>query len=416
MKIFWSWQSDIDGKISRHFVRECLENAAKILNEDSAITERFEVDHDTKGVPGSPPITETIFDKIKGSDVFVADVTPVASLVIKDSSGKERIKKIMNPNVAIETGYAIAKLDNKKIITIINDEYGDIEDLPFDLKYKRGPIKYSLTVGASKQEVVNEAERLTNILVDALKYFCANIKAEPSNEEIDLDLHGPGLFIDTKEPIVKIADGWSSIKDKSYFLDVPAIYSYVRIIPIPKDSISIKKTDLKAFLFDREFRIFPLFSRPDQTPETNQFGAIVVKMRENKIPAFVQILKNGTIIGFSAIGPTLPLVTLKNGLETFISSSLSIIKLFSETFGVKSIKIEIGLICNEDSFLSLPRPADPTKMYMDHLRGPLESKKFLVSGIFPLTSESVEEIIRDFIQELTDDIGMPFDFGKHNWK
>ena len=39
MKIFWSWQSDHPGAISRHLVREALELAVASLNEELAIEE-----------------------------------------------------------------------------------------------------------------------------------------------------------------------------------------------------------------------------------------------------------------------------------------------------------------------------------------------------------------------------------------
>lgn len=35
----------------------------------------LEIDQDTQGVPGSPPIAETILAKIDVADIFVADLT-----------------------------------------------------------------------------------------------------------------------------------------------------------------------------------------------------------------------------------------------------------------------------------------------------------------------------------------------------
>src|SRR5690242_8556661 len=87
MKIFWSWQSDTPGKIGRHFVREALETSIARLKADYQVEEPttasnrsdVELDHDTKGVPGSPGLADVIFAKIASSSVFVADVTPVAA-------------------------------------------------------------------------------------------------------------------------------------------------------------------------------------------------------------------------------------------------------------------------------------------------------------------------------------------------
>ena len=56
------------------------------------------LDHDRKGVSGSPDLASTILDKIRASDVIVADVTPVGA------TGGDPGKKLINSNVAIEPG------------------------------------------------------------------------------------------------------------------------------------------------------------------------------------------------------------------------------------------------------------------------------------------------------------------------
>jgi hypothetical protein len=85
MKVFWAWPSDRPGKISRHFVREALEGAIERLKQPKDIEEPPEearrndlhLDHDTKGLSGSPEIAHEIFSKIAAAAVFVADMTPV---------------------------------------------------------------------------------------------------------------------------------------------------------------------------------------------------------------------------------------------------------------------------------------------------------------------------------------------------
>ena len=95
----YSWQSDTPGKTGHYLIRDAL--ALERLAEDLALdeAERPELDHDTKGIQGAPPIMETILAKIDKSDVFVADVT---------LTGKtENDKPVINSNVAIELGYAL---------------------------------------------------------------------------------------------------------------------------------------------------------------------------------------------------------------------------------------------------------------------------------------------------------------------
>src|SRR5262245_33812561 len=103
MKIFWSWQSDHPGNISRHLVREALELSVESLNEELAIEEperEATLDHDRKGVPGSPDLANVILEKIRASDVFVADVTPVGATfstsldMIGDDAVPEELRSI----------------------------------------------------------------------------------------------------------------------------------------------------------------------------------------------------------------------------------------------------------------------------------------------------------------------------------
>ncbi|WP_444544716.1 hypothetical protein, partial [Shewanella glacialipiscicola] len=60
MKIFYSWQSDIENKFNRNFIKDCLERAIKQLNQDLKIEDALRLDHDTKDVQGSPDIASTI--------------------------------------------------------------------------------------------------------------------------------------------------------------------------------------------------------------------------------------------------------------------------------------------------------------------------------------------------------------------
>ena len=80
MKIFWSWQSDTLGKTGRHFIRGVLEDALEQLASggelDEPVREDLHLDHDRKGVPGSPDLAQAILEKVRNSAVFIADVTP----------------------------------------------------------------------------------------------------------------------------------------------------------------------------------------------------------------------------------------------------------------------------------------------------------------------------------------------------
>ena len=160
--VFYSWASDHPTKLNQSFIEEALKKAMQsILLDDEAEIRPF-IDRDTRGVPGSPPIADTILKKIDKSDIFVADVSIVTP------SDAER--PMSNPNVMLELGYAIKCLGLNKIILVMNTAFGAIKDLPFDLlslriaNYELSETEYSDTTlktfpGNSKQLTHKQFER-----------------------------------------------------------------------------------------------------------------------------------------------------------------------------------------------------------------------------------------------------------------
>lgn len=143
--IFYSWQSDLKPRQHRYFIEKCLKNALNELEHDANIYMEF--DRDTFGMNGSPDITQTIFDKIDKSVLFVCDISIVSSL---------ETKKTPNPNVLIELGYALSKLGWEHIICLFDGNTGSINDLPFDLRQKR--------ITVFNPENPKEEKRITDIL------------------------------------------------------------------------------------------------------------------------------------------------------------------------------------------------------------------------------------------------------------
>jgi hypothetical protein len=176
MKVFWSWQSDTPENIGRYFVRDALTLAIKELKQVPEIDEREErelvsdlhLDHDRKGVPGSPDLANLILEKISQSQVFVADVTAAGTAHPKRDQTQ---KKLINSNVAIELGYALATLGDKCLLMVMNEYYGGRLDLPFDLHTKAGPITFRLSPEANKEAIAAAAHELKSTLKIALKLF-----------------------------------------------------------------------------------------------------------------------------------------------------------------------------------------------------------------------------------------------------
>ena len=167
LHIFFSWQSDVANRVGRNFIEKALERAIAELKagaevDEAARNEEIAVDRDTRGVPGSPPIMEAIFAKIDRAAVFLADMTYVATRL----DGK----KVPNPNVCIEHGYALKALGWRRTIAVMNTAMGDPKDheLPFDLRHARWPMQFQLAEGADEETRRVAREGLVRDLKDAL--------------------------------------------------------------------------------------------------------------------------------------------------------------------------------------------------------------------------------------------------------
>ena len=112
-------------------------------------------------MPGSPPIADTIFEKIRGCNAFIADLTPT------HAGPNERAAP--NPNILIEYGYALHALGDQRIIAVFNEGYGRPEDLPFDLRHRRWPIRYRIHEDDTQEVRQNERQRLARKLVNAIR-------------------------------------------------------------------------------------------------------------------------------------------------------------------------------------------------------------------------------------------------------
>lgn len=148
--VFYSWQSDLSNATNRSFIQSCLEKAIKELRAEGAIHIDPSPDRDTQGVPGSPDIAETIFEKIDSSAAFVGDVSfingchPTPPKVDCDCT-----RPTPNPNVLCEWGRATKSIGFERVLVVFNEATGRIEDLPFDMR-KRRVIPYSLKEGDDK--------------------------------------------------------------------------------------------------------------------------------------------------------------------------------------------------------------------------------------------------------------------------
>lgn len=164
--IFYSWESDLPNKTNRSFQEHCIKKAVNRIKSSQHYSIEWNIDRDTKGESGTPDIVNTIFSKISRSDIFVADIS------IINSQGK----KTPNPNVLIELGYAAKTLGWDNVICLMNTAYGVVEELPFDLKFRR-PITYNY----NEFDETKPKEQLISSLVNAITKMQSN---SSTNNEI----------------------------------------------------------------------------------------------------------------------------------------------------------------------------------------------------------------------------------------
>ena len=143
--LFYSWQSD--RKECRNFVTSIMDKIPEKFS--NLVTAR--VERDTVNVPGSPDIGDTIFERIDNCDLFIADIT----LINDKGSGYRRTP---NPNVMIELGYAIKALGWERILLLRCIDYGDIEELPFDINHRR-ICNYTLALSEDDAEIKTEKKK-----------------------------------------------------------------------------------------------------------------------------------------------------------------------------------------------------------------------------------------------------------------
>lgn len=194
-KVFYSWQSHTKGKFNRNFIKDCLDIAIDNLKKYYNNEVEFELDHDTKDVPGYPNIVSAIHNKIKNEcDIFVGDF----SIVDRTLRGKG----VLNPNVQNEIGIAQGSIGDERIIVVMNHYYGSPKDeglMNFDLAQYRHPIDYFLGEDNYVAEKIKQQVLLTNKLENAIKQI--------------YDSHQERLKVDYSP--FETWNTWDSISDKT---------------------------------------------------------------------------------------------------------------------------------------------------------------------------------------------------------
>jgi hypothetical protein len=407
MKVFWSWQSDTPGKIGRHFVREALSEAIDVLRQPNEIEEPSErdarenlhLDHDRKGVPGSPDLAPTIFRKIEKALVFIADITIVQETAVSTSKGEGgRPRKFINPNVAIEYGYALGKLGDGAILMVQNRYFGARDDLPFDLKHKAGPIQYSLAPDATKQQIETERGRLRGEFVIALRPYLNRAASSPAGALPEIPMTSrPAFYFNPSEVLARIDPGGAN--EIEYRFNEPYAF-YLRLIPTKPRTPSLKIAELLDVVGRRRLDVLTRTLNAG-FPDRNRFGAIAYEPHGTSTTplSFSQTFPNGEIWGVTSNlslhrgdGLIVPTTNVENLYRRALENYCSVA---SHEFGIEPpYNVELGAIGLSDARLGIGR---------DTVSGPIYQEECKLRRVLNDTSPgAIQRVVEEFLVELFD--------------
>jgi hypothetical protein len=168
--VFYSWQSDLPNETNRSAIRNALRLASSAVEGEIGGIQII-VDEATRDMSGSPNIPQTILSKIQAADAFVGDITTI------NSTAPENLRRVPNPNVVFELGYAVAQLGWGRVVMVFNKALGMVEDVPFD--FDRHRIS-SFQVDSGNPSDGNSIRQLKDMLKEALKAVIIQQPEKPS--------------------------------------------------------------------------------------------------------------------------------------------------------------------------------------------------------------------------------------------
>jgi hypothetical protein len=198
----------------------------------------------------------------------------------------------MNPNVAIEYGFALRKLGDSAVVGVLNENYGTPGDLTFDIIQKRWPVRYRLDENATRADIEAQKKHLRSQFVTALKGFID----KPEPEEVEFEAMptqiGKALYFKNGEPL-----GYCNrVGDDMYmpFHDV----LYMRLIPTkPLDRVVSEKS-----MLDNAYKYGAMGEHGGVIPIRNQYGATCFSPAggTNNVNALTQYFPNGEVWAINA--------------------------------------------------------------------------------------------------------------------
>jgi hypothetical protein len=203
-------------------------------------------------------------------------------------------KALMNPNVAIELGYALKSKGTNHVLMVMNGHYGKRADMPFDLSHKGGPIMYNLTPVATAKQIDTEKRKLVAVLVDTLKEYVPEPVVVPF--EGMKPKTGRGIFFDNGEVLAE-DKGWPS-KEAKY------VMPFRRVLWLKLSPSTALPHPLPIDLLTDNIGQFGPFGIPQgfETVRVNRYGACFFTPAgaRDRIDAIAQYTRDGEIWGVHA--------------------------------------------------------------------------------------------------------------------
>ena len=162
--IFYAWQADRPGTTNRYLIRDAAKAACDRITRDAATTWSVTLDSDTQGVAGMCDIPNTILEKIRNCDVFLADLTFVG----RTDDAREGQKQMPNANVLFDLGFAAKCHGFDALVGVVNEAFGAMKGQVFDIK-RRASLTYNLPEHADADSRKRERDRLSQDVESVLR-------------------------------------------------------------------------------------------------------------------------------------------------------------------------------------------------------------------------------------------------------
>lgn len=412
--IFLSWQADTPNECGRNFVEAALKRALKLLGDDTVVDpairdEGLDIDADTRGIAGSPPIVDTIFKKIDQAAVFLADLTFVATRL-------DATRKSPNPNVLVEHGWALKALTHSRVLGVMNTAYGQPtdENMPFDMKHLRRPITYHLPAGSPVEDKRRERERLVSALKAAIgtvlvsQEFTATLPkpAPPPRFVPAQTAHGAARFRSRGSELGIIDTGlYPPVGTAITLLEGPAMW--LRVMPRFNPGRRWKVTELKKIATQDARALLPLgwstFAGQNYIRAEDGFGFTSLWKEDSVTPAVAFAFDTGEIWTVNAFALAAPEV-IPYVEPSFAESFSRFIKFLQVGLNISPPYQWIaGLEGTKGRGLEVVAPANHAAMFSP--MGMCLSESIVATGTFDGNSE-IHLALQPFFETIYDRCGV----------